>query len=257
MRAGELADFWDEVLTSFLAGALPHRDDAGLAQWYSSYRGRGAGAVSPEAMPEPYIGPLDRLGTPPRLVILGLNPGDADLGFQGRDGLFAQQIQASSYRAWAASSPYASPSWEQVKGRNMYLRSRTRFARTFFDDSNVQPSDLLLMELYPWHSARVTASMRPPAELLRRYVWDPLADLDASVVFAFGRAWIDVAENLGLAPQRLGVSFSVDHRHVRLYRLSSQQVLCVLWQRGYAGPPAVTDTLILRERLDAAGFLPD
>jgi hypothetical protein len=40
-------------------------------------------------------------------------------------------------------------------------------------------------ELYPWHSKAVTRRMQPPAEVVRKYVWEPVAELGAPV-FAFG-----------------------------------------------------------------------
>jgi hypothetical protein len=54
-------------------------------------RGTGAGRVTREAFAEPYGG--DLRGTP-RFVILRLNPGQAQLDFQARDGIFANAIRA-------------------------------------------------------------------------------------------------------------------------------------------------------------------
>jgi hypothetical protein len=64
--------------------------------------GRGRGEVSLDAaFPEPYIGALDHR---PVGVFLGLNPGQAQLDFQGRSGLFADEIRyRGTYSAWAAT----------------------------------------------------------------------------------------------------------------------------------------------------------
>jgi hypothetical protein len=50
-------------------------------RWRSSYRGPGLGSVEDRAFPEPYLGRLEPGVT--KGVFLALNPGRADLGFQG------------------------------------------------------------------------------------------------------------------------------------------------------------------------------
>jgi hypothetical protein len=79
-----IADFWDELTAAWLAGEDRLPDP--LPCWYASYDGRGDGQVTRDAFAEPYGG--DLRGTP-RMVILGLNPGQACPDFQGRDGIFA------------------------------------------------------------------------------------------------------------------------------------------------------------------------
>jgi hypothetical protein len=63
-------------------------------------------------------------------------------------------------------------------------------------DDPSQIPDVLTIELYPWHSTRVTAPITPPLDILHEFVWEPLAHLGLDIVFAFGRPWVDVCERL-------------------------------------------------------------
>jgi hypothetical protein len=84
-------------------------------------------------------------------VILGLNPGQAQLDFQARDGIFANAIrEAGSYSAWAASHPYLGDAWTHAHGRNRYGTARLRFARGWIGDPGLTPNELLTLELYVW-----------------------------------------------------------------------------------------------------------
>jgi hypothetical protein len=60
--------------------------------------------------------------------------------------------------------------------------------------------DVLAMELYPWHSARLdrNAGVITAADLARRFVFEPISELDVRHVFSFSKPWLKVAENLGL-----------------------------------------------------------
>src|SRR3954464_12554560 len=97
-------------------------------------------------MAEPSSGDWERA----RLVILGLNPGRADLAFQGRGGHFAKQVGEGGYAAWAATDPYGSELWEthgasatrgaatQTPRRpNRYRRNRLGFAQRWLNDGPV------------------------------------------------------------------------------------------------------------------------
>jgi hypothetical protein len=106
----ELTDYWDQAIGRFLAGgrAVPP-DDRRMRSWFEAYRGRGRGEVNLDALPEPYQGALDRR---PVGVFLGLNPGEANLDFQGRSGRFADEIRLhGTYSAWAATWPYLRDPW--------------------------------------------------------------------------------------------------------------------------------------------------
>lgn len=248
---GRIADFWDEVTAAWLAGEDPLPDP--LPRWYASYDGRGYGQVNRDAFAEPYVG--DLRGTP-RMVILGLNPGRACLDFQGPSGIFAREIrERGSYAEWAAASPYLGEEWSRVNGRNRYAWSRLRFAREWFEDRKLAADQLLTLELYPWHSARVTAPIAPPADIIEDFVWQPVADIPVEFIFAFGKPWLRVCDALGLPEVgcwgRGGVDLGspVASRAAVAFALPSGQWVVVSWQSGYAGPPRSEDALRLRERL--------
>ncbi len=246
-----IADFWDELTAAWLAGEDPLPDP--LPRWYASYEGRRDGQVGRDAFAEPYVG--DLRGTP-RMVILGLNPGRACLDFQGRNGIFAREIrERGSYSVWAAPFPYLGAEWSRVKGRNRYAWSRLRFAREWLEDRELAANQLLTLELYPWHSARVTAPIAPPADIIEDFVWQPLADIPVELVFAFGKPWLKVCDALGLPEVgRWGhggvdLGSPVASRAAVAFALPSGQWMVVSWQSGYAGPPGSEDTLRLRERV--------
>ena len=250
-----VADFWDDLTAGWLAGSDPLPDP--LPRWHASYRGRGDGEVTREAFAEPYIGDL-RGG--PRLVTLGLNPGKALFDLQARDGIFADEIREfGSYSAWAAEYPYIGETWTRIYGRNPFHWRRLTFARDWLDDPDVAPRELLTFELYPWHSTRVTGVMAPPADIIDTFVWQPLAEIQVDFVFAFGRPWLRICEDLGLHEYaRWGkggadLGSPVASRTAAAFRLPSGQTVVVVWQMGYAGPPAREDALRLRERLLQAG----
>lgn len=246
-----VAEFWDRTVAHWLAGADLMPDP--LPLWFDSYRGLGLGQVTREALPEPWIGPL--LGRP-RLLVLGLNPGGADLRFQGREGLFANEIRTvGGFTKWAASAPYTRPPWTDLKGTNPYHNRRVAFARRFYRDDSIGAGDVLAMELYPWHSRRVTARMTAPPQALDCMLWAPLAEIDLADIFAFGRPWTSVAEQAELPLEGhygaggTSLGSTVKSRQIRIYRLPSGQRLVACSQAGYAGPPGLADTRRLREVL--------
>lgn len=221
-----------------------------MENWAASFSGRGDGEVIYDAFPEPYIGNLG--AGIPVMVMLGLNPGQADLAFQGVDGVFTRQIGTSSYSRWAAGAPYTSRDWESAKGRNVYQRNRLAFARRWHDEPDVQPEALLFVELYPWHSRRVTGSMPPPSSVLQEWIWEPLADIDVQHLFAFGKPWLHAAEKIGLGTGReLKVQWATPSRRAVVFPLPSGQDLVVAHQAGYAGPPGAQDAARLRMALRA------
>lgn len=177
-------------------------------------------------------------------------PGRACFDFQGRDGIFAREIrERGSYSAWAATSPYLGEEWSRINGRNRYAWSRLRFAREWLEDQELAADQLLTLELYPWHSTRVTAPIAPPTEIIEDFVWQPLADIDVDFVFAFGKPWLRVCDALGLPEVgrwgRGGVDLGspVASRTAVAFALPSGQWVVVSWQSGYAGPPGSEDAL--------------
>jgi len=252
-----MQDRWDQASRAWLAGndllSVP------LEAWWSSYCGSGEGEPTRDAMAEPYVGNWDA----PRLVTLALNPGQAEFGFQGRDGRFAAEVARLGYGEWAKTDPYGGAEWERFNTVNRARRSGRRvnphrekllrFARRLTSDPNIQGSDLLMVELYPWHSRRVNAKISPPASVLHEFVWAPLGEVDVDTVFAFGKPWLEVANRLGLeATRHWGpTAFRSPAREGAVFALpSGHQRLVVLWQAGYAGPPGDADVDRLIELLE-------
>ena len=248
-----VASLWEDYTTAWLRGEtqMPLR----LKRWYDSYSGVGDDATTSEGMAEPYIGSL-LADPPPRMAVLGLNPGAYVPAFQARDGIFAKEIgRYGSYRAWASSGPYHRPPWTDEHGPNRFHRSRLAFTRAWLQDADADHSDLLIVVCYPWHSPKITAKFAPPIELIEEYVWQPLAELPVGEIFAFGRPWNHIASALGLRPLQMlgaggdGYGSRVASRAVRTYGLESGQRLVVEWHTGRAGPPGAAETEILRKAL--------
>ena len=245
------ADFWDQVLRDWSPGRESVRN--GLDKWADSYLGAtGRGAVDFDAIPEPYIGRMRSSDAGPAMVFLGLNPGGA-VDEQRPGGRFVEAIGDSSFSEWAASSPYASEQWIAEHGRNRYQQQRLRFARHMTGRDDLEVGDLLILELYPWHSSGVTQPMAAPPDMLEQHVWAPLAEIGTEFIFAFGAPWERMASQLRLKRGRpLNVRWSVASRRVTSYELSNDQQLIVSVHSGSAGPPAAPDTEKLRKALSTS-----
>jgi hypothetical protein len=253
VTCADLAAFWDQVVARFLDGGPAVPSDRQMQAWATAYRGRGRGEVSHDAFPEPYIGALDHR---PVGVFLGLNPGRAQLDFQGRSGLFANEIRHhGTYSAWAATWPYLRDPWVATMGPNRYLRSRLGFLRTWTEQPLLTADAMVTFELYPWHSTAVTVRMRPDPGIVREFVWQPIRELGAPV-FAFGAPWFGLLEDgLGLqVVDRLGVGgrpypTEVPSRVVLVLRGEDGLVVVAERHRGGAGPPRRSEARVLREAI--------
>lgn len=247
-----VARFWDDVVNTFFAGGVPHLEVPELRRWFGAYAAIGRGAVAADAFPEPYIGPLAPEVGQPRVVALGLNPGEVDLAFQGRDGIFSKEMrERGGFSRWAVTAPYLREPWRSAHHHNRYHAGLHNFARQWLDDPSCRSEEILVFELFPWHSDKVTRRMRPDPELVDRFVWGPLSEVEAEVIFAFGKEWGGLAERIGLPEQRHAVHFSVPTRQLRVFQLHSGQQLAVVWQPGYSGPPGPTDVAALRTGLSS------
>ncbi len=248
-----VVQLWDDAVAAFLSGqsAVP----TALSSWSRAYAGRDAGEVTFDAFPEPYLGSLlaDPLG-----VFLALNPGRADLRFQGRDGRFADEINRfGSYSAWAATWPYLRDPWVAENGRNRHHSSRMTFLRNWHDRSDLSGDHMVGFELYPWHSTAVTGAMRPDPYVIDEYVLQPLREL-GSTVFAFGKEWLSLLEHrLGLdAVERLGrggrpYGSLVPSRAVVIFRDGDLTIVAES-HSGSAGPPSRPETEFLRAAVESA-----
>jgi hypothetical protein len=180
---------------------------------------------------------------------------------QSAGGLLADEIRRmGSYRAWAASWPYLRDIWVEHKGENKHHTSRLRFMQRWWDQPELKASDMLSFELFPWHSPRLTAPIRPEPRLIREFVFAPIEELDAPLIFAFGAPWFSLlAEKLELQVcARLGVGgdpypTKVADRAVVVLSLPSGAPVIAVKQGGFAGPPSKQETLWLREALASVG----
>jgi hypothetical protein len=249
-----VAAFWDEHVRAWLDGDDPMRFP--LDSWYSSYRGRDKGTVTRDGFVEPYQGHLAGDSAVPRVVLLALNPGRYFPDLQSRTGLFADEIRSmGSYSRWVVSHPYDRDPWLAAYGPNRFYRARLDFMRRWLEEPEATYDDMLMFELYPWHSTNVTASMKPPASVIDEFVWQPIAELPVDLIFAFGSPWTAVAEGLKLPEVvRLGAGgldygSAVATRAVRVHDLPSGQRLVIEWHSGSALPPSAVELHRLRHAL--------
>jgi len=201
-------------------------------------------------MPEPFLGTLD---SQPAAVFLALNPGGVNTAFQLQGGIFPNEIRLKygSYSKWAASWPYLRDPWVTEVGPNRHHRARLAFMRNWLGDESMDQSRMVSFELYPWHGTSITAAMRPPADIVRKWIWEPVAELGAPV-FAFGRPWFHLLENeMGFRAQPLaGYGSAVASRRVTIFRDESTGVEVIAEKhRGSAGPPSAPETTLLRDAL--------
>jgi hypothetical protein len=248
--SARLADIWDEDVDDFLNGrsALRPRLDA----WFNAYSGKGRGQVQ-DALPELYLGSLAKT---PKAVFLALNPGRAHPEFQSREGIFAPEIRRlGTYRAWAQTWAYIREPWVSAKGPNRHLRSRLKFMRQWYNDANLSAEDMIHFELYPWHSVGLTARLLPDHGIIREFVWEPIAELNAPYIFAFGADWFPVIEGLGIeildCIGKGGRPYAtrVESRAVIIGRTPSGTLIVAEKHSGSAGPPAADEVEVLKSEI--------
>lgn len=261
MQLQEYASFWDAVIARYLQGEFPL--DPPLDVWFDSYRGKGEGAVDVEVMPEPYLG--DLFATELRMVFMGLNPGSPRPAAQSRTGTYAEEIRdLGSYRAWAATWPYLRDRDLEDWGRNVFHDARYRFMKRWYGDSTLEHRHMLNWELYPWHSKKVQGSrMRPPIDVIREFVWEPVAATGAKWIFAFGSDWYEQLDQLGLAQLvhlgHRGEPYPTEtkpraYRQVRVYEGPADSFVVAMSTASAAAPPKDREAEILREELGRRGF---
>lgn len=261
MDAAGVREFWDDVIARYLNGDFPL--DGPLGEWFDSYRGTGMGAVEVDVMPEPYLGDLD--ATDHKMVFLGLNPGCPRPRAQSRTGTYAGEIRRlGSYAAWAATWPYLRPEDVAEWGRNRFHASRFAFMRNWYDDGGLEHAHMLNWELYPWHSRKVMGSrMRPPSAVIREFVWQPVGDLGAPWVFAFGKEWFEKLDELGLrGVAHLGyggdpyptVTKPGAKRNVKVWEGPGGSHVVAMSTSAAAVPPSKVEATILKEELARRGF---
>lgn len=161
-------------------------------------------------------------------------------------------------------SPYQRAPWITKHGRNRHSALRLRFLRDWTGDARLPATALASFELYPWHSARLTARMRPDPGLVETFIWRPVRELGVPV-FAFGAVWQRILEDdLKLrVVERFGRGGYDYGSHVpsrRVLVLSDEHGLVVVAaaHNGSASPPDRDDTRRLHAavatRLPGLGF---
>ena len=192
----------------------------------------------------------------PRLVFLGLNPGIGYDVLQGADGLWTKRIADIGYSRCFDRSPADDPeSWIRLHRKpSRYWENIIRFTKRWLDAPSAGMPEILNFELYPWHSAKIVGYMKPPAQLLQQFVWNPVQETPVSAVFAFGKVWFGVCRELQLEEVAYfgpDADFRVPgsdmwHWRLGLFRLPSKQLVVVSSQQGFAGPPGAAGVEILR-----------
>ena len=116
------------------------------------------------------------------------------------------------------------------------------FARRWLEDNSAGVADILNIEMFPFHSNRLTHKIRPPHDTIKSYVWAPLREMEEDVVFAFGADWVAVCENLPLIAsygpdqwQRELKDPTYGNWQVNVYSLEMKRVV-VSWQKGFLRP---------------------
>lgn len=254
-----VADFWDDVLTRWIAGEdhlVPPLD-----RWIDAYKGTGAGEVDLGCYPDPYVGDLRGAIREPRLIVLGLNPGVGYPELQGSSGTWTERIRRSSYSLCLDRSPAEDPiAWKALHGKESpYWNRLEHFARRWLRDVDADVTDILGFELYPWHSDSVHGKMRPPPDLIDEFVWQPIGEFAVPSVFAFGAPWFDLVDQIGLPaivkygegamPMPPEVNAAAKWR-LGVYQLPSGQRLVVSSQSGSASPPGEDRTEIMRDLIE-------
>jgi len=258
-----LIGMWDDVVSQFLAGNadLPYP----LDEWFDAYRPKAKPSVGRHALPEPYLGRLDRS---PAGVCLALNPGAALIGkdnepdFQSRDGIFAQDIRrVGTFGAWAATWPYFGEVWTSRIGPSRHHRNRLAFLQHWHNDPSLTADAMVAFELYPWHTTSVATAIRPDPDTIRHLVWEPIWELGNPPVFAFGAAWFDLLESLGLRELlRLGkgglpYGSAVESRTVAVFRDRTGIEVVAEKHSGGATPPSADEVERLRDALADNGVI--
>ena len=215
MKHTDLADLWNAAHTAWAADQPLSPE---LDRWRRCYTGSGKNAIDQFAMPEPWIGDLDRK---PTVVMMGIHPGVADPAFHHRGAAWANTIEhqhAGSYSSWAATSPYFGDGWESAHGSNSTAAHRLQFLSDW-TGVDLTPAQVLDVPVFPWRTAdwKSNAFQLEP-DILRDFVLEPIASTGATWAFGFGKDWWELVEALDLPIlDRLGdggrpYATQVDHR---------------------------------------------
>jgi hypothetical protein len=137
--------------------------------------------------------------------------------------------------------------------------------KAWYQDDGLGSEDRVDFELYPWHSRKFDGNaLKLDDALLREFVWDPLGEMDAPLVFAFGHWWwanlkhlgLEVIAQLGDGTDRpIDLGYKAGAKQGIVIARSSNGGLVVAEKHAGPppGPPALKKVPILRQLiLDAA-----
>ena len=258
MNRQEVAEFWDNAVMDWILEGQSSPEPQTtwkppLDRWFASYNGAGRGAVDLRHFPDPFVGNiLSVTNREPKILTLGLNPGIGYDELQAPTGVWAQNILQEGFSSCTARSPEGDPkSWQRVHGgRSVFWRNLVNFARRWLKDDAANFNDIMCFEMYPWHSTGLTAGMDVPSDIVKEFIFDPLAGFQSRTIFAFGAPWFRVAEKLELKvakpPQVLDQDMGW---RGGIFELPSEQHLVVSSQQGFAGPPGIARIPKLRSFL--------
>ena len=249
-----VADIWDEALAEWTS-SRPISNPL-LQRWRRTYQGSGTSAVVDDHYPDPYTGDLRGSRCEPRIVTLGLNPGVGYDSLQGVSGTWTKRIRESSYSACLDRFPRGdAKSWISTHGKESpYWRNLVYFARRWLGDAHLDGLDILNFELFPWHSVTFSGRFLPESAIAQEMIFDPVSEVDTSVVFAFGAHWFATAKSVGLKTARAftDAELEVDRPghtgwRMSVFSLSSRQFLLVSSQPGSNSPPGPGRTELMRQ----------
>ena len=136
--------------------------------------------------------------------------------------------------------------------------------KNWYGDAELGHRQMLNWELYPWHSKKVQGSrMRPPSEVIREFLWEPVGSLAAPWVFAFGREWFERLDDLGLR-SLLVLGYGGEpyptltkpgaRRSVKIYEGPGESFVVAMSTAAAAAPPSLKEANILKAELAQRGF---
>ena len=245
-----VADFWDGVLDKWRGDPTLADLPAPLHRWRQSYRGD----VDLTCYPDAFVGDLRGEASEPQLIVLGLNPGVAYSDLQGATGEWTHAIRRLTYsRSSQQRVPYNNDAWNLRHGKkSSYWGRLVNFAKRWLQKTRATPADIINFEMFPFHSKGLTHRIAPPRDIVDSFVWKPLSEMKAPVVFAFGSDWVPVCvELLGKSIAQYGDGgrqlrdTTNGNWQVNVFPLAEKRII-VSWQRGYAGPPGPGNTDELR-----------
>ena len=204
-KISDLISTWDSAVADLLGG--PATLPVDLEAWSSSLHDVHPDASRAVALPEPFLGRMDRR---PAGVFLTATPGPAFVGSHGRPdfqsltGVFAREIgDCGSYSTWAASWPYLRKPWTSLISPRGVHQRRLQFLRHWHGDDRLSADDMVTFALFPWHTTGLGTRLRPDLDLLQSFVFDPIVELGSSPVFTFGSPWFSILPTLGFSLETL------------------------------------------------------